>query len=202
MSIYIFSNGQQSGPFDEETVRQKLASGEFSPNDQGIRHGESAWQSLGQMFGALAQPQAIPPAAALSAPPQAANFMTADPPAAKGKGCRHALGWLILIGGILGFLGGAAGATASFVMPQPDQCNIADEAKIAADKALKEYEAAKGSPLEDTLEKKATDKVESFGIWSKSCAEALGYYRMWRMIFIVTAAIGFLGAIIGFFLRR
>lgn len=54
MSIYVYKNNQQLGPFDENIVIGNLRSGVFSPNDLGIRQGAQQWLPLIQMF-----PQAL-----------------------------------------------------------------------------------------------------------------------------------------------
>ncbi len=50
MPIYIYKNNQQSGPFEEAKVLEMLAAGQLSPNDMGIRNGESQWQPLKALF--------------------------------------------------------------------------------------------------------------------------------------------------------
>lgn len=96
MQIYISKNNQQLGPFDESKVREMLGSGELSPNDLGIRHGEQQWQKLAEMFPSSPSPQVLPP----------------NKPGSKEKnrrklllGCSGFFLVLLLIGGVLGFLG-------------------------------------------------------------------------------------------------
>ena len=50
MSIYIHRNGQQFGPFEEDQVIDQLHGGQFSPDDMGIRQGETEWKKLSVMF--------------------------------------------------------------------------------------------------------------------------------------------------------
>ena len=67
MSIYIHRNGQQFGPFEEDQVIDQLHGGQFSPDDMGIRQGETEWKKLSVMFPNAAPTQA--PFAAIPAPP-------------------------------------------------------------------------------------------------------------------------------------
>ncbi len=50
MSVYIQKNNQQLGPFEKLKVMEMLKSGELSPNDSAIRHGENEWQKLSDYF--------------------------------------------------------------------------------------------------------------------------------------------------------
>ena len=64
MSIYIHRNGEQFGPFEDQSVIDQLRNGQFSPDDLGIRQGEKDWQKLGVMF-----PDTAPVAPSLDAIP-------------------------------------------------------------------------------------------------------------------------------------
>ena len=46
MEYYIARDGQQSGPFSQEEVRRKLASGEISLTDRGWQEGMAEWMPL------------------------------------------------------------------------------------------------------------------------------------------------------------
>lgn len=203
MSIYVYKNGLQSGPFDEESVKQRLAAGELSPDDQGIRQGETDWKPLGQMFPSsqAANPVAAAAQTAQAAMPQAAN-LTASAPAVKTGGCRRTLGILMLVFGLLGFLGGTALFAATFFMPESLPCKLADMDKKKADDAIAAYEKAKDTP--DELSKKfdADRAVSEYGFSVDSCRRDMDTRKMGRLAMIVVAVLGFLGAIIGFFLRR
>lgn len=59
MSIYLYKDNQQVGPFDESTVRAWLQNGQCSPNDPAIRQGMAEWQPLGTLI-ALDGNQPIP----------------------------------------------------------------------------------------------------------------------------------------------
>lgn len=77
MSIYIHRNGQQFGPFEDQQVIDQLGSGQFSPDDMGIRQGETEWKKLSAMF-----PNATPtqvPFAAIPPPPVAEPVAAATP---------------------------------------------------------------------------------------------------------------------------
>ena len=75
MNILVAKNGSQLGPFSENDIRAKLASGEFSPTDHGWHEGLTAWSPLAQLFGDAAVP---PPAPAM--PPQPSSFPQAQTP--------------------------------------------------------------------------------------------------------------------------
>ena len=75
MSIYIHKNGQQFGPFEEQQVIDELRSGQFAPDDMGIRQGETEWKKLSAMFPSTAPTQA--PFAAIPPPP--VSVQTAAP---------------------------------------------------------------------------------------------------------------------------
>ncbi len=134
MQIYVTKNGERMGPFDEAEVTEGLLSGRFSGDDLGIRAGQAEWTKLSEMF------------------PGSVHYSAATP-APSGGGCRKTLGTLMLVFGILLTLGGALGAAGSLIMPDPLICEIADSRKADADKALKAYETAKGTPGEDAAEK-------------------------------------------------
>ena len=89
MQIYINRNGQQLGPFDENAVLQMLNGGQLSPNDLGIRHGESQWQPLGKLFPEINRMPGI----AANPPNVQNNLQTPMPPkkSAASKGCIFSL---------------------------------------------------------------------------------------------------------------
>lgn len=105
-------------------------------------------------------------------------------------------GILVLTVSALVFLVGAAGAVMNFVFP-PDEmsCKFADEEFLKAQKAVKEYEAAKGTPEETTKKLAAEYALTSSESWSDSCARSKDSHRFYGMIF---AGVGFVG-LIGFF---
>jgi hypothetical protein len=50
MSIYIYKNNQQSGPFEEAQVLEMLKNGQISPDDFGFRQGAKEWQKVSAYF--------------------------------------------------------------------------------------------------------------------------------------------------------
>jgi hypothetical protein len=58
MSIYIYKNNQQTGPFEEGKVLEWLANGQLSPEDLAVKQGESQWKPLKDLF--LGAPQKMP----------------------------------------------------------------------------------------------------------------------------------------------
>lgn len=55
--ITIFRNGEQEGPYDEQTVRSGLARGQFFPEDLGWKEGMSDWVPLSSLIPAVAPAQ-------------------------------------------------------------------------------------------------------------------------------------------------
>jgi hypothetical protein len=101
MQIYITKNNQQFGPFEEAKVLEMLNSGQLSPDDLAIRHGDKDWQKLGNYF----------PNAESSAPLKAAVVAEQHPanPKKSRKGLLLGCGGFfliaLLIAGVLGFIG-------------------------------------------------------------------------------------------------
>lgn len=71
MNYHVGRAGQQLGVHPEETIRTKLASGEFRPDDLGWCEGMTNWQPLGELFAgdAATPPPAIPAPSGFSPPP-------------------------------------------------------------------------------------------------------------------------------------
>ena len=80
MNILVAKNGSQLGPFSENDVRAKLASGEFSSSDYGWHEGLTAWSPLSQLLAAAPPPAPAPPPVAQPYSPQP---YTAPAPAAQ-----------------------------------------------------------------------------------------------------------------------
>lgn len=107
MQIYITKNNQQFGPFEETKVLEMLKSGQLSPDDLAIRHGDKDWQKLGSYF-----PSATGASASASAASASANVASAAATQAAPKksrkglllGCGGFLILLLLVGGVLGVL--------------------------------------------------------------------------------------------------
>ena len=62
--IYIYKNDRQSGPYEDHIVLEQLRSGVLSSQDLAVRHGETRWQPLGELF-----PEATTPTPASTLPP-------------------------------------------------------------------------------------------------------------------------------------
>ena len=50
MSIYIYKNNQQLGPFEENQIFEMLRNNQLSPNDSAIRQGEKEWRKISEVF--------------------------------------------------------------------------------------------------------------------------------------------------------
>ena len=50
MSIYIYKNNQQAGPFEESKVLEWLANGQLSPDDMAVKQGDKDWKPLKVLF--------------------------------------------------------------------------------------------------------------------------------------------------------
>ncbi len=60
MSILIYKNDQQEGPYDLETIREGLGSGKFTLEDFAFQDGCADWVPLRTLLPAAPQPPAIP----------------------------------------------------------------------------------------------------------------------------------------------
>ena len=199
MQIYIFKDGRQSGPFDESAVLEQLRTGIFSPDDLAIRQGDRDWSKLADIFaGRIA---AEPVSVTTPKPVPAQQRLAGSAGIAETRGCRKILGWLMLLFGLLLFLGGAAGAAANRVFP-PGTCEIADQYQAEADRAVKDADAARGTPKQVELEAKAKEKIESARIWTRGCAESMSVHNMFLAALIGSSVIGFLIFTTGYFVRR
>jgi uncharacterized RDD family membrane protein YckC len=61
MQYYVGKNGQQLGPFGEEQIKARVASGEFSPSDLMWCDGMAAWEPISQVLNHLSNPYAPSP---------------------------------------------------------------------------------------------------------------------------------------------
>ena len=104
MAIYLNKNGQQSGPFDDDVVRGQLQSGQVSQVDMGIRQGDAAWRTLGELFPDVGQ---------RSVAPWAAENAVVTEPKKSGGGCLKTS--LITVGLCLFFLGIAIAIGSRFI---------------------------------------------------------------------------------------
>ena len=62
MSIFIYKNEQQEGPYDLATIQQGIASGRFAPEDLAWREGAAEWAALQTLLPIDLPPSNIPPA--------------------------------------------------------------------------------------------------------------------------------------------
>ncbi|GEM_PF-5086371 len=98
MHVYICKNNQQSGPFEEWVVIEKLKTGHLSPYDMAFKSGESEWSTLGKLF---------PKAAWANNLPTKTQVQTPQTKSGSSKGVLFALlglGGLFLIG-VIGLAG-------------------------------------------------------------------------------------------------
>lgn len=205
MSIYIYKNGEQSGPFDESIILEKLRIGHLSRKDLAIRTGGTEWQPLEILFPEFAKPSPphaqAPPSPTSKAPTPATNFVAGAAPAKNSGGCRKVFGWLLLIFGLLLFLGGIGGAVVNRMMPL-HQCELADQYDRESEQAVKDADAARGTPKQAELEAKAKDKIEWARTWLRGCIEARSQHMIYLVALLAAAGTGFLMMIVGFFVRR
>ena len=126
MAIYLNKDGQESGPFEDDVVRGQLQSGQLTPGDMGIRQGDAAWQTLGELFPGVAQSTAVP--AAVS------ENVSVDTTSKKGggglKGALLGLGVLALILGVVAAIGSRFIPSVSCDLAESDHKNIV---KLQAD---------------------------------------------------------------------
>ena len=207
MQLYVHKNNEQTGPFDEDVVLRRLRSGELSPNDLGFRQGDAGWTRLGDIFaGRIDEPAAFGTASAAAASsPAAQNFAPAPAVKRSGSGCRVALGWLMLIFGMIMCLGGITFAVVTPYIYNTVLCDMADQDKKEVDELMPKYEAAKRTPDDsDDLEIQfeLERALDSFKATNEMCGEALATRRMYQVGAGAVAFFGFVIAIIGFFVRR
>ena len=201
MPIYINKNNQQSGPYEERVVIDQLRNGMLSPNDLGIRHGETTWRRLGDMFPNVGSSPAPPPVSASpSGAPAAAQF--ASQPAKAAGGCRKPLGWTILAIGLLLMLGGGMVAIATPFAYSSISCDLAEADYKKIEELSKKYEAAKGTDEEIGIQYDLERAMAGYESSSKYCANEKSTKRMFQIGSIAVAFLGFLMAIVGFFIRR
>lgn len=60
MSILIYKNDQQEGPYDLDTIRQGLSSGQFTPEDFAFQEGCADWVPLHTLLPTEGRPPALP----------------------------------------------------------------------------------------------------------------------------------------------
>jgi hypothetical protein len=131
MPIYINKNGQQSGPYEEHIVIDQLRSGVLSADDMAIRHGDTSWLRLGDMFPDAVQREAssMPFGAGSTGDSPAVGSTVSVAPDAKKGGCLK--GGLIGAGILLLLIGIITAAGSRFI--PSTSCDLAesDAEKIA-----------------------------------------------------------------------
>lgn len=108
------------------------------------------------------------------------------------------LGILLLLVGLLVLVIGVGGAVMNFGFPPDDLvCDMADRSRKEAEEALRQYEAAKGTPQEDILKFALDQKMESAKAAQDSCGRMKESYTTYGLIFLVVAIVGFFMVIAG-----
>jgi GYF domain 2 len=188
MQVYVNRNGQQFGPYEESVVLEKLRAGELSPADLGIRQGETAWRSLGEMFPATTGREPIQPLAQPGAE-------------AKKGGCLKSG----LIGaGILLFLLGVVIAAGSRFIPSPS-CDMAKSDREQIEKLQREIEKMRSDFKSDGLGEKLIrlKSLESgYETSRKYCDNDKFRDNVIGGAGALAAFVGFLMAVIGLFVGR
>src|SRR5689334_22575423 len=155
MPIYINRSGQQSGPYEDDDVIDQLRSGAASPNDLGIRQGESSWRPLAELFPGIAS----------------AGSVRADasaPPAAKKGGCLKA--GLITAGLLIFFLGLFAAIGSRFIPSV--SCDLAQSDEESISRLQRELDKAKGDGKFDrisVIQQQLSDKLAGAEVSRKNC---------------------------------
>lgn len=100
--IYVVHNNEQSGPYPEEEIRQKLTSGDFLPADLAWKEGISDWQPLADIL----HLQAETVSASQPGKTRRRNILIFS-----GLGCLGLLGGLALVAALLAGIIGIASTT-------------------------------------------------------------------------------------------
>jgi hypothetical protein len=117
MSIYIYKNNQQSGPYTEGQVREWLTGGYLSPDDLAIREGERDWKPLRVLF-PNAAPSPMMSGQRLVSPSASWSGSNLAPPPQK-SGSKIVLFALLGVGGL--FLLGAFVIAGIFMPNRPNR---------------------------------------------------------------------------------
>jgi hypothetical protein len=191
MSIYISKNNQQAGPFADAQVLEMLRRGQISPNDLAIRHGETRWEPLGNIFPNVI-PFISPPVSAISGGVKNTG------------GCRRVFGILLLVFGLLLCAGGLFFPVKGLVFGSGESyiCRMAETYKQDAEQANREYERAKGTSFEEEKAQKLGQKIRIMESWGKTCSEMNENLRRWMIGLTILGVFGFFLAMIGFFIQR
>jgi len=193
MPIYINKNGQQSGPYEDHVVIDQLKNGSLSPDDLGVKHGESAWQRLGDIFPGVGVAEPVPVAAETRA------ASTPAPP--KKGGCLKfgllGIGLLFLVLGI----GIAAGSrfipSVSCTLAEEDAHRI-DKLRSDLKKATEEGKFDRIGPLQLELNQQLSGAAAS----QENCNDDKLRDNIIGGAGAVLGVVGFLMALIGLFVGR
>lgn len=78
MTVYVYRNNRQQGPYEESSVAEGLRSGSLSPDDLACFVGSDRWAPLGSLFPHLLREPPLPP------PPPTHTWMNDSPPGRQG----------------------------------------------------------------------------------------------------------------------
>lgn len=195
MQIYVYRNNNQSGPHDEDVIKNQLSSGGLSPNDLGCRVGDTQWIPLGDMY-----PDAVSQQPPTAAPPAAVAATTAAP-AAKKAGClRPALLTLGLLGLVLGVIVAAGSRfipSVSCDLYESDSRHI-DKLRSDLDKATADGDFDRASTLRFQLNSELGGAEASY----KNCQEDRFRNNAVTGAGVLMAFVGLLMTVIGMFVGR
>jgi hypothetical protein len=202
MAVYVSKDNQQSGPYEDQVVIDQLKNGTLAPVDLGIRQGEASWRSLGEMFPGVTAERPSP--AAVSAIPVSsgiASNVNAAVPAPKKGGCLKTgllvAGILMLVIGIAVGVGGRFIPSVSCDLVESDAHEI-EKVRSDLDKARRDDDTDEIRVLEFRL-KQALSGAE---VSQANCDRD----KLTKNIVGVAgggiAVVGFLFALIGFFIGR
>ena len=203
MPIYINKDNQQSGPYEDHEVIDQLRSGLLSPNDLGIRQGESAWQKLGAMFPGVSAASAASaggPTVGASEGVYADATASAVPAAKKGGCLRPAL---IGTGLLLLLLGITVGAGSRFIPSV--SCDLAKSDEERIDKLERDIEKAKTDFKYDRvgpLSLELREAMAGYEASQKYCDDDKFRDNMIGIAGAVIAVLGLLMAVVGLFVGR
>ena len=202
MPVYVNKNGQQSGPYEDHVIIDQLRNGLLSESDLGIRHGDSAWRSLGEMFPNIATQPSTSASGYTQPSPAAAPGTTASAtsPARKG-GC---LKWGLLGTGLMLLVLGIAVAAGSRFIPSTS-CNLAKADEERIDKLERDIEKAKSDFKYDRIGPLAIELEEAtagYDVSKKYCDDDKFRDDMIGIAGAVMAFLGLLMAVVGLFVGR
>ncbi len=205
MPIYVNKNDQQLGPYKDHTVIEQLRSGQLSPTDLGIRQGDSAWQSLGDLFpGVGLQSAAASTAGVADRVPGIASSATGTAAAAstpkKGgclKGSLIGAGLLFLLLGVVVAVGTRYIPSTACDLAESDARKI-EKLRADSDKAQKNGDFDKIGPLQTEL----AEELSGAAATQRYCDDDKARNNMIGISGGILGFIGLLMAVIGLFVGR